>query len=390
MNTELIRSGFVVIAIIFLCFISLREKQNTKLNWSIFYSSLYTIVSLPLVNLICTHLNLWQFTNDGIPSPFIPSDILFVWVVAWGVIPIFFLEKKHFPILLIAIFWIDFLLMPLLERYGILSLSPYWLIGELLLILFVFVPAYLWAYVAYRNIYTGIRAVFQVFVMIGIFIVGLPYVLHNYGLLDVQTGKGTPFPYDKTDRLVTNGVYAYCRNPIQWSFTLMFVCLAMYHSSYYFLIGSIVAIAYSIGVADFHESADMKTRFGVKWTSFINHTPRWYFQWKPKGILAGTIYFDTKCSQCSAIADWFRSKDTQNLTIEAAYNYEGPPIQNVTYVTNDGEKYESTKAIARALEHINLGYAVVGWFIRFIGINFILQAIVNTMDVRKINQTCEK
>ena len=35
----------------------------------------------------------------------------------------------------------------------------------------------------------------------------------------------------------------------------------IYHSSYYFLIGSVVSLAYTIGVSDYQEYPDMEKRF---------------------------------------------------------------------------------------------------------------------------------
>lgn len=400
---EIIRGLFITITLLFLFVLILRKTQDKKLNWAIFYSLLYTSISLVIVNNVCVHYEYWGFTDTN--SINIPFDIAFICIVLWGVIPVFFLEKKYFLICLLFIFWSDFVLMPQLEIYGLVTLSDNWLIGEFLLISLVFIPAFIWAYCSYHNKLTGLRAVFQIIVMTGFFVVGLPYVLHIYGLIEtlnysisiikfqvlfiisfpalvavldlVTKGKGTPFPYDPTKKLVRTGVYAYCRNPIQWSFTLLFIPLSIYHSSWYLLIGSFVSIAYAVGVSDFQEYPDMELRFGEKWKVYTSTTPKWYFQWKTIHIPKGTIYFDFDCGICSDISQWFIKQNAPNLVVINASEYKGEKLQQVTYVDVDGN---SSQAIASALEHINLAYASLGWFLRLPIISFIVQAIVDATD----------
>lgn len=414
MSIEFIRGGFVLLTLIFLGVFSLRKRQDRKLNWAIFNALLYTSVSLPIINIICINQGYWEFAVQNAIS--LPFDLYFIWVVIWGVIPVFFLDKRYFLIILALMVWVDLLLMPVLDTYQIIYLNPNWLVGEVLLISFVFIPAYLWAYFYYYQIFTWARAVIQILVMTAIFIIGLPFIFHHYGLLDILDyrwspiafqmlliiafpsliavqdlilkGKGTPFPYDPTTQLVSNGVYAYCRNPIQWSFTLIFIPLSIYHNNGYFLLGSIISLAYSIGVSDFQEYPDMHTKFGEKWTEYIRNTPKWYFLWKPNNIPKATIFFDSNCNQCAQISQWFFERSPINLSIKKAHHFKGNKLLKVTYIDNEGESHESVKAIAYALEHINLMYATLGWVMRFIPIHFILQAIVDTMEFSNPTNQC--
>ena len=410
-----IRTLLVASSLVFLAVVFLKKRQSTKLNWAVFYNALWVLVNLGIVNYLCVNYGLWHFKEVNLLL--MPYDLYFVWLVIWGIVPVYLFKGRYLIPITIGLFLIDILMMPKLEEFNVLVLNDKWLIGEVVLILLVFVPSYLWARFSILNKQIGLRALFQIEIMAAIFIVGLPFILFNYGAIDffhcswdpylfqvciiigfpalvavhdlVIRGKGTPFPYDPTRRLVQTGVYAYCRNPIQWSFALIFIPISIYFSSYIFLVGSVVSVAYTLGVSDYQEYPDMKKRFGLAWVNYLNKVPKWFFLWKPMGIPKGTIYFDSDCIQCNQIAEWFRKANTLELDIQPASDYPFGLIEQVTYVDHLGQKFKSVKAIACALEHINLGWATLGWFMRFPGISFVLQTIVDSMGINVKNEECE-
>jgi protein-S-isoprenylcysteine O-methyltransferase Ste14 len=296
------------------------------------------------------------------------------------------------------------------------TLNKNWLFGELILIATVFIPSYFWAFCSFNNKHIGIRALLQIVIMSCSFLIGLPFILESYGLMTpvklysapftfqfffilifpsllavvnlVKKGKGTPFPYDPTKTLIKTGVYAYCRNPIQWSFTLMFIPLSIYYSSFYLLIGSLFSVAYAYGVSDFQEYADMEQRFGKSWNDYKNNVPKWRFLWTPKAIPRGVIYFDVNCHQCNQISKWFIKSKTLNLDIRSSCDFPKTTILQVTYVDHNGIEFKSINAISCALEHINLAYATLGWFMSFPIINYVLQLIVDSMELGQSKENC--
>jgi protein-S-isoprenylcysteine O-methyltransferase Ste14 len=307
--------------------------------------------------------------------------------------------------------------MPILEKYGIIELNNNWIWGELILIITVFVPAYFWAFCSYFKKYTALRSIFQIVVMIEVFVIGIPFIMQSYGIIEkfqfhlapylfqflliiafpalvavhdlVKKGKGTPFPYDPTEHLVRTGVYAYIKNPIQWSFTLMFIPISFYYDSYYFLLGSLISIAYTYGISNFQEYEDMKKRFGKEWIEYKNSVPSWRFLWKPINIPYGEIYFDDDCNQCSQIKKWFQSSKSTKLHIKSKSEYPKDQILQVTYIDHNGLEYKGVRAIACAMEHINLAYASLAWFMRMPIINQVLQIIIDTMGVGNTIERCE-
>jgi len=411
-----VKSLILLFLLFFLSFISLKKVQNKKLNWSMFYAGLYTVIFLPIFNHICEKFDYWTFCSDNILKMSI--DIYFIWIVFWSIIPVYFFKGNHILIIVLSFLLIDLALMPILENEGVFILSEKWIIGELLILCFVFVPSYYWAYLNYNKKHTGFRASFQIITMIGIFLIGLPYLLKNYNLISyinfnwslyqiqffliivfpalvavnnlVSIGKGTPFPYDPTSRFVQSGVYAYCKNPIQWSFSLMFLLLCFYNSSTVFLLGFVFSVAYAFGVSDHQEYPDMERRFGEKWLEYKKSVPKWFFQWKPKSIPNAKIYFDYNCGQCYELNEWFKKKNPVNLSILNAEDFKSNTLDQVTYVDEYGEVHSSIYAIANALNHINLGFASIGWFMQFPIISDLLQTIIDALGLFKINDSSSR
>lgn len=412
----LIRSFLVFFCFLLLILLFFIKKQNTELNWSIFYATLWTTFSLGVINYCAVESNLWYFISDT-PLPMnMPLDIFFIWIVLWSVLPVYFFKGKHPLILLLLLFWMDMVLMPELEHLSILQLNDNWILGEIALILFVWFPSYLWARFYYDKICFKYRSLLQVLTMTLFLFLIIPFITKTYvgntffintlnpylfqtiliiafpslcAVIDLANkGKGTPFPYDKTSILVQSGVYAYCKNPIQWSFTLIFIPLSIYYDSYLLLFGIVVSVAYTIGISNPQENMDMESRFGKAWVNYKKTVPSWRFLWKPKSIPKGTIYFKKNCNQCEQLKLWFTKKNIESLDIKFSNEYKYSNLLQVTYVDHMDIEHKSIKAIAHALEHINLAYASLGWFMRFPIVGNILQYVIDSMDFDKDDEDC--
>ena len=415
----IVRNCLTGITLLFLLYLILRKKQREDMNWAMFYSTLWVLLSLLTVNWICVELGLWSFNKEENLTIFIPFDLLFIWVVMWGILPFFILKGSKLLITAIALLWVDVIFMPYLEVYGIITLEKYWLVGELLMILLVFIPGYLWSKFSFTHKHTGLRSLLQFICVAIIYCLGIPFITLTYfpvtlnfaawympyvvqlgfiiampsiaALIDLYVkGNGTPFPYDPTTKLVRTGVYSYIRNPIQWSLTFLFIPLAIFYSSPILLIGVVVSLAYTIGVSNPQEFASMEERFGEEWNKYKVAVPAWSFLWRPITIPVGIIYFKKECHSCSSIRSWFESRQPINLEFVYAEDYEAGILQQVAYVDYRGQEVSSVKAIANALEHINLGWAVLGWFMRLPGINYVLQNIIDSMAIEESNSKCDR
>jgi protein-S-isoprenylcysteine O-methyltransferase Ste14 len=401
-----IRTAVLALIFVLLAFFILKKQQSKALNWALFYNFIWLLFTLPLINYYCVGLNLWVFHEYN--SIKMPYDICFIWLFLW-MLPFYICKGKHALIIGLGLFWIDLLLMPFLETQEILSLKPKWVLGELMVLFGAFLPGYLWGKWSFESTALPYRAALQVIVMALLLLCVIPFTVAVYGwgefhdatwsvlefqiicilalpaliaVVDlVDKGKGTAFPYDKTQFLVTTGVYAYIKNPIQWSFTVLFIPLSLFYNSYALAMGVFISIAYTIGVSNTQEYTDMKKRFGSSWLQYFKQVPSWYFQFKPKHIPQGTIYFKAQCTPCEALKTWFEKQNTFNLKIAYASTYKGDALKQVTYVHVSGQDYKSIKALAHAFEHIHLGYASLGWFMRSPIVSHVLQIIIDGLGV---------
>lgn len=418
METQLIiRNGIILFCFAFLIFLFFIKKQEQKTNWSFFYSTLWLTFSLPIVNYLCVKYNLWIFISETDLTIKIPYDILFIWIIFWGILPFYILKGKYPLLTFLILLWIDILFMPELEMLGVLKLNENWMIGEFALLLLVWLPAYLWGTYSYTNKHLNFRAFLQVCTMGLLILVIIPFIAISYTSNNfsfekirpyifqltfiivlpslaavndlVKKGKGTPFPYDKTSELVQTGVYAYCRNPIQWSFTFLFIPISIYYESYLLLTGIIISIAYTLGVSNPQEYSDMEDRFDNKWRKYKKNVPNWRFLWKPQNIPAGTLYFKKDCNQCEQVKKWFEKRATCNLQIKYEHEFTGKKLLQATYTDYNNNNHKSIVAIANGFEHINLFWASLGWFIRLPIIHHVLQAIIDSMEFNNQDKACD-
>ena len=405
--------------LLFLAFLLLGKKRDSRLNWAMFYSTLWVSWSLLLVNYLCVQWGFWTFDVSEKMIAEMPFDLYFAWTILWGTLMVFLTKGRYFLIAVLSLFWMDLLLMPYLDTYGILVLHDYWLAGEILLILLVYIPAHFWAKYSLDNTHRKRRCFFQFLTVAFLYNLAIPLATLSYfpqtntlntsyipfvmqfgfiivlpaiiAVIDLaEKGKGTPFPYDATEHLVTNGVYAYIRNPIQWALTLFFIPLAIYYQTPLLLVGMVVSVCYTIGISNPQEFPSMTERFGQTWTDYKKAVPAWRFLWKPHHIPKGTLYFKQNCGICSEMRAWFEKQNPINVDFEHAENYDARQLLQVTYKDVQGNEYSSVKAIAHGFEHINLVWASLGWFMRLPLISYLLQLIVNAMGLRDVKNedTC--
>jgi len=411
---EIIRTAFILVCFGFLVTIFIFKKQSRKLNLALFYSFLWTVLSLGIINYLCIYTNLWHFKSEQPLLIAIPLDIYFIWIICWSILPVYFFKGKYLILLSLAFLWIDIACMPYFEKVGIIKLGPYWIIGEFIVLIFVFVPGYLWAKFSLTNKYLGWRVRFQVISMGLILFIALPFLLITYqnkpfalsnnplinqlifiialpsliAVKDLYTiGKGSPFPLDPTKKLVLIGVYAYIKNPIQWSFTLLFIPISIIYGEPLLMIGFVVSIVYTIGISNNQENTDMRKRFKESWLNYKETVPKWRFLWKPINIPKGTIYFKRDCNQCSELKIWFEQRKATNLVLRYADQHP-QKIKQVTYTDYLGNNHNSITGLAHAIEHINLCWASLGWLMRIPIINYLLQKIVNGIGFGPLEQ-CE-
>ena len=266
-----------------------------------------------------------------------------------------------------------------------------WLIGEAAALLVVFLPAQLLARWTADDRRLAARVTLQVILFGGLMVAVVPVmvvsmthtalsvahslllqfpaILGSVALSAVQElaerGGGTPFPLDPPRQLVTSGVYRYIRNPMQTATSLGFLAAATILRSGWLVVAGVLMAIFSAGFARWSEEADMEARFGAAWQRYKHCVREWVPRWRPYAEPAATIHIGMTCDVCSPMAGWLQRRLPRGLTIAAAEAHPSRTLARITYQPHDGTLPEAgVRAVARALEHLNFGWAAAGAVMR--------------------------
>jgi protein-S-isoprenylcysteine O-methyltransferase Ste14 len=367
----------------------------------------WCIVLLLPINLVAPKMGWWHFeAHTGLLAG-VPIDMYLGWALLWGPVAALAFQSGRLWISVSTFALLDLLLMPLAKP--VLALNHQWLVGELVSICVCLVPAQILAHWTTFDIHVQSRAVFQAIIFSGLTVGVIPAVVFKVtsavprpisnqpmwlvslfvqvlaipavvGLSAVQEfaarGHGTPLPYDPPVRLVTTGVYRYTANPMQLALSLTFFCLGALLASGWIAMGGLVAFAYGAGIARWSEDNDMAARFGLSWPAYKSSVRAWLPGWRPRGGPCATIYVAGGCEMCRGVGAWIARRNPIGLAITAAERHPTRRLKRITYECA-GYEDEGMAAFARALEHVNLAWALAGCAIRLPVIRQFLQLVVD-------------
>jgi protein-S-isoprenylcysteine O-methyltransferase Ste14 len=279
--------------------------------------------------------------------------------------------------------WLDLVLMPLGEP--VLMLHQAWLLGEAVAVMAALVPALCLIRWTLRRTRVFARAWAQAVwaggLMIAVPLLGLastspwPPAVTWLGAQLVavsclpglaamrelaRLGRGTPLPYDPPSRLVTSGPYAYVRNPMQTTIVVAYVGLAVTLGAPLLLLGALVAFVYGAGLAEWHEGDQLRRRYGGHWLQYRSSVRPWIPRWRPAPTVPqAVLYVAADCDLCTGVGGWFSAHETTALGLRPAA--EHPDVLYRVRYESAGVRADGVAAIARALGHVHLGWALVGW-----------------------------
>ena len=359
----------------------------------------WNVVSLLAVNIAAVRWGWWRYEFVGGSAFGVPVDVLLGWALVWSAVPLLALRGRHLPAAVAAALLLDVVVMPHLAP--LVALGPQWLTGEVVMLAVCLVPGLLLG--SWTTTATALpgRAALQVALagaLVGwlipaaaleqpagvgallrqpltgsMLLVALAVALVSLlGLAAVQefatVGRGTPVPYDPPQHLVRTGPYAYCRNPMQTSVTLVFFILAAAAGSARLALAGVLALAYGLGLAAWHENQELRERFGDSWLAHRAGVAAWRVRLRPAaGGPRATVWIGQSCAQCTPFAGFLLRRTPTRLEVRAGETYPGPPLTRVTYEV-DGRQWHGVAAFARCLEHLHVGWAVVGWAVRLPGV----------------------
>ncbi|MEV0970676.1 methyltransferase family protein [Microtetraspora glauca] len=346
-------------------------------------STAWALLTLSIANVVAVRAGWWSFQADGAVVEGIPVDLMLGWALLWGALPVHAARGLPLPLVAATLVWLDLALMPL--AHPVVQLGPDWLYGEALTVAVCLLPALLLGRWTADDRRLPERAVLQVLLSGGLML-GLPIALTEVwrqpawlaglgaqllvvtslpGVAAVRefavAGKGTPLPYDAPARLVTGGPYAYVRNPMQVSMTASYLVLGIADAR--FLLAAGIAFAYGAGLAAWHENEQLTGRHGHAWQGYRAEVRPWIPRLRPySGLPPAVVHVAATCAQCAEVGRWIERRRPVALRIVPAEDHPRG-IRRMTYERADGTRAAGVAAFAHAAQHLNLGWALVGWLL---------------------------
>lgn len=369
---------------------------------AVYLATLWTLPSLAAVHLLAQFFGWWSFEFAGGGLFGMPVDLLLGWALLWGALPALLFPRMQLTSMMMLAIAVDLVLMPLCAP--VVQLGAHWLTGELVAVTIVLLPAQLLARWTMRDEHLGGRIILQFLLFSGLVMIGIPAIVLTLTRSEVsfqipylaaqcaivatiigvsavqefaERGGGTPFPFDPPKTLVRSGIYAYVRNPMQLSTSLLFVLLALVSANQWLSLVAVMSLVYSAGLAAWDEGSDLRERYGSDAERYIAAVRNWFPVWRPRIEEASTIYFAAGCDPCSDAASWLQGRHPRQLLFVPAEHHPTMDLDRVRYEAPDGYAADGVAAIARALEHIHLGWALLAFAIRLPIARTILQAIVD-------------
>ncbi len=375
-----------------------------------FLATAWAFPALLALHLLADAAGWWRFGAEGLLLAGIPFDLLLGWSLLWGALPALALPRAPLWVVGLLALWIDLLLMPLCAP--VVVLAPGWLAGEAVGIAGVLVPALLLGRWTAEDRRVGWRAALQAGAAGGLTLLVLPaaafaavgwngvpqrpawahslllQVLAVPALLGVAAvqefavrGEGTPVPFDPPRRLVTTGVYRYVANPMQTAAALTLLGWGLFLGSAHVSAAGAMAVVYGMGIAAWDEGADLGERFGEPWREYRAGVRPWLPRWRPwhaADAAPARLWVAAGCGPCSQVGRWVERRRPVGLVVVPAEAHPGGDLDRVTYDPADGSAEEDgVAALGRALEHLGLGWALLGAAMRLPVLRPVLQLLVD-------------
>ena len=390
-------------------------------------AALWNVVALAALQAAARAAGWWRFGAHGGLLLGMPVDLYLGWVLLWGAIPLLAAPRLPWVATAALCFGLDLLAMPQLaplvqlgphwltgEVIGCaLCLLPSLLLARwtrdgvrlagrvtLQALLFGGLTLFLLPALILEHTGGGWQSLLGRPAWLASILLQVLCIPGALGLAAVHEfavrGGGTPVPFDPPSRLVTSGPYAYVANPMQIAGTLLLAAWGLALGSWWVAAAGLMSHLYSAGYAAWDEEADLRARFGPRYGAYRWAVRTWIPRWRPwhpslepasAPASAGSrqsaatdassaspvlpappparLYLAAGCLPCSQLRDWLASRRPTALVLLAAEDHPRRELQRITYDPADGGAEESgVAALGRALEHLHLGYAIVGWTAR--------------------------
>lgn len=408
----LIRAASVYIAVVATAAVWVWRRPDARALRGAFLAFVWNVPTLLVVNVAAARLGWWGFDVRGGLLLGVPVDLLLAWAWLWGGVCALAFPTLSIPLVLLLGLAADLLLMP--AAAPLVQLGSTWLTGEFVALMVCLLPAQSLARWTRREEHLVARTGLQMALFCGLVLFVLPAIAIEgsgtlwinplarpawqlglivqllaapaiVGLTAVQEfvtrGGGTPVPFDPPRRLVTTGIYAYLGNPMQLSAVTLLMLLALVVWNPWIAVAAIMAHVYSAGLAGWDEDEDLRVRFGESWSVYRRGVRRWLPRlrpWHRPDQPPARLFVSERCDMCREVAGWFTARHASHLVVVPAESHPSGSLRRITYEPADESRSESgVRAVARALEHIHLGWAAVGCFVRLPIVRELIQLLAD-------------
>lgn len=393
----LVRGGSIYLAAAVTAAVWAWRRPTSRIMSGALLGFTWNLPILLAVNAAAPALGWWSFEAEGGLLLGMPADLYLAWAWLWGGAAAMAFPGLPLAALAAIAVTVDVALMP--AAAPVLRLEPAWLIGEAVAVAAALLPGQLLARWTARSDRLIGRVVLQMVTFAGLFLfvlpaiiieatgqwrtplswstwewslcvqlLAIPAVVGSSAVQEfVQRGGGTPVPFDPPRRLVTSGVYAYLRNPMQLSAVLLLVMLGVLLRSWWLAAASIMAHVYAVGIAGWDEDDDLRARFGDRWSAYRAGVRQWipsWRPWSPAHTAPPRLFVAESCGMCREVRSWFVQRGVRHLEIVPAETHPTRSLRRITYQPVTGSEVDGLEAIACALQHLHLGWAFVGSVLR--------------------------
>lgn len=396
----LVRAAALYVPIMVTAVLCLRQPPKRRQTAGMLLGFSWNLSALLWLEAINLRAHFWNYHASGGLIMGMPVDLYLGWALAWSALPCLAFRRQQFWLVIAAMFALDLVAMPLCAP--VVELTRRWLLGEAVALALVLVPAQLFARWTSEDSHLYGRATMHVVSSGSLLLFVLPEsifsVLHQDGwqallgyspavrslllqgaiLLAIpgvaavqefaMRGGGTPVPFDPPKRLVTIGLYGYVGSPMQLSCVLLLTYWGIILQSFWIAMAGAMAMIYGMGLARWSEDDEMPARFGARWGAYrANVHALWprLRPWRDETLPNARIYIAENCGPCSELRRWFERQSPAGLEILAAEHHPTRSLRRITYDPCDGSaEEEGLAALARGLEHLHLGWALMAAGIR--------------------------
>jgi protein-S-isoprenylcysteine O-methyltransferase Ste14 len=364
-------------------------------------ATLWNIFALLGLNLAAQHLGWWHFNAVKATFLGVPTDLYLGWAVLWGALPILALSKMRLEVVLLILAVVDLVYMPL--AFPVVQLEGGWLFGEAVCLIFAALPAQLLGRWTRDSSHLNARVALQMLLFTGLYFFVLaalvlelsgkswlgflarptwlnivflpcavfPGILAVSAVLEFAKFGGTPFPWDAPNRLVTTGPYGFVKNPMQLGASLLALIWGAFLGSWELMLASVMAVSFSASLAKWQEHADLKERFEGSYLDYDKGLKDWIPRWTTLQTTPSRLQIPV---HSKFYALYIRQKPVF-LVVETGEKLE--------YQTGDGSTERGVDALARALEHLNLAWAVLAWIIRLPVVRELSELWITALGVKQ-------